>query len=112
MRVRPAHAPPPHPARATAPAVLPLNWYGGVSGMTDASHSGFMRLTMSNIQLKDNVLWVHFFFIYIYLGWGMVLLRWHYLQVSQTGGPEGEGGRRRQSLQAHMPPAHLAHPPA
>ncbi|EFJ49655.1 hypothetical protein VOLCADRAFT_104236 [Volvox carteri f. nagariensis] len=60
--------------------LIPLHWTGGASKQLDAYQSGFMRLTMSNIPHGSKVFWVHLGFVYIYLGWAMVLLHWHYHQ--------------------------------
>lgn len=38
-------------------AVIPLHLAGGESEVTDASTSGFMRLTMSNIPDNSPVFW-------------------------------------------------------
>ncbi|PNW73839.1 hypothetical protein CHLRE_13g574850v5 [Chlamydomonas reinhardtii] len=60
--------------------LIPLHWTGGETATTNAQHSDFMRLTMANIMLKSKRFWVHLVFIYLYLGWAMLLLRWHYHQ--------------------------------
>ncbi|KAG2438979.1 hypothetical protein HYH02_010771 [Chlamydomonas schloesseri] len=60
--------------------LIPLHWTGGEAANTNAQHSDFMRLTMANIMLRSKRFWVHFVFIYVYLGWAMLLLRWHYHQ--------------------------------
>ncbi|GLC35608.1 hypothetical protein PLESTM_000342700 [Pleodorina starrii] len=60
--------------------LIPLHWSGGASKHLDADQSGFMRLTMANIPKGSPVFWVHVAFVYIYLAWAMVLLRWHYHQ--------------------------------
>ncbi|KAG2443726.1 hypothetical protein HXX76_002072 [Chlamydomonas incerta] len=60
--------------------LIPLHWTGGEAAATNAQHSDFMRLTMANIMAKSKRFWVHFVFIYVYLGWAMLLLQWHYHQ--------------------------------
>ncbi|KAG2500669.1 hypothetical protein HYH03_001435 [Edaphochlamys debaryana] len=59
--------------------LLPLNWTGGADEASN-SDSLFLRLTMSNIPKGSKVYWVHLVCTYIFLGWTMFLLKWHYHQ--------------------------------
>jgi len=67
-----------------AAVLIPVNyfddWYkkeAVVLGLDEFS-SVFMRLTISNITPGSSLLWVHFVFVYVFVGWGCWLTMEHY----------------------------------
>ena len=48
----------------------------------------FMRLTTTNISNGSPTLWVHFFFVLIYIVWALWLLKWHNHMVGRRGEAE------------------------
>eukprot|EP00798_Chlamydomonas_sp_ICE-L_P014460 gene14460-20472_t len=61
--------------------LIPIHMSGTyIDDSSQGNPSSFMKATLTNVSKGDNVLWVHFVLIWLYLAYACWILKWHYHQ--------------------------------